>query len=238
MLKNHPHSKDYTNFTLIELLVVISILSLLIAILLPALASARQSARTLKCLTHLKQISIGYSIYLTDNKDLYPRQANGTYVSPDSGDPTWWAAIAPGIGWTRSTTSVPTDRALGTIGHCPNHSESIESFSYRSSGQPSSYTPDQYRGVIMPPTLSALRHTEIKSPSNIVISFEVHTNTHWPFAGTYWSGYGKTPFSSSSTSAVKTHQQGFNSLFTDMHASTSPKPLNHWNQYNTSENWP
>lgn len=59
-------------FTLIELLVVISIISLLIAILLPALRAARESARTLQCSTNLKQIGIGIASYAADSKDRVP----------------------------------------------------------------------------------------------------------------------------------------------------------------------
>ena len=55
-------------FTLIELLVVISIIALLIAILLPALGAARQSAREVKSLVNLRQIMTGLNAYTSDNK--------------------------------------------------------------------------------------------------------------------------------------------------------------------------
>lgn len=59
-------------FTLIELLVVISIISLLIAMLLPALSSARDRARSIQCLSQLKQSGTGVQLYKLDNKDWFP----------------------------------------------------------------------------------------------------------------------------------------------------------------------
>ena len=59
-------------FTLIELLVVISIIALLIAILLPALKSARDVARSMACMTQLKQIQLAGAMYASDHEDILP----------------------------------------------------------------------------------------------------------------------------------------------------------------------
>ncbi len=59
-------------FTLIELLVVIAIIALLIAILLPALGAARETSKTIKCASQLRQQGIGLSTYVIDNDGYYP----------------------------------------------------------------------------------------------------------------------------------------------------------------------
>ena len=53
-------------FTLIELLVVIAIIAILAAMLLPALSASRESAKSSQCLSNLKQIQLGYSMYAND----------------------------------------------------------------------------------------------------------------------------------------------------------------------------
>src|SRR6266478_1336108 len=59
-------------FTLVELLVVIAVIALLIAILLPALNRARESANTIKCAANLRSIGQGIAQYVAEYRQTFP----------------------------------------------------------------------------------------------------------------------------------------------------------------------
>lgn len=97
--------KTVRAFTLIELLVVISIIGLLVAILLPALAAARASGRNVQCLSNSRQIGMAYYAFSADYKGAHLLYKNGGPA------PLWFAELVD-YGMSPASKACPEANAL------------------------------------------------------------------------------------------------------------------------------
>jgi prepilin-type N-terminal cleavage/methylation domain-containing protein/prepilin-type processing-associated H-X9-DG protein len=126
-------------FTLIELLVVIAIIALLMAVLLPSLAKAREQGKGILCLNNLRQMTIAAKVYASDNEDYFPPAYS---FDPDPMDsisinPSWdfttikdWTTseiiIKPGLLWAGETSD--------KVQQCPSYKGPSNSLADRYTG--------------------------------------------------------------------------------------------------------
>src|ERR1039458_2574869 len=77
-------------FTLLELLVVMAIISLLAALLLPALSRAKQRAGATTCSNNLRQLSLAFVLYCEAHNDTFPAPGSAFIYGPQPEDWIWW----------------------------------------------------------------------------------------------------------------------------------------------------
>lgn len=152
-----PKPKEASGgFTLIELLVVVGIIALLVAILMPALAMARERAKATLCGSNLRQWGVALNLYTTANDGAFPQKGVegvnlGGHMITDWSDPSLWFNALPAqlnseqFGYNEmqlaSAPLTPAGPELPRSGNnsmfvCPSASEALGSTVPDSDGDP------------------------------------------------------------------------------------------------------
>lgn len=211
----HPTTSDHRQgFTLIELLAVIAVISILTAIIFPAVASVRNSSNTAKCANNLRQIGAGLLLYAGENNGILP--PGGTwdreiadYLGAEKGDSNW--------------ENVPNCETF----NCPVDTTE------RSDGNPRSYMASAYNpnnnsvGVFSrwsngAEITSSARLAQLSHPSNTIMIVENFTQLGVQFSKSF--AYLSAPGWSVGSSKIPKledgslyHSDGHNYLFCDGH---------------------
>jgi prepilin-type N-terminal cleavage/methylation domain-containing protein/prepilin-type processing-associated H-X9-DG protein len=210
MRKSRLRTRRCSAFTLIELLVVIAIIAILAAILFPVFAQAREAARKTTCLSNLKQLGLGLTMYASDNDDQavpWNLRANGK---------NQYDANGVSLSWDRLI--MPYVKNLGVLA-CPSDSGSTHAVLKGIGTVVRSYT---YPGNIgggwcdwTPPRTMAT----VTQPSETVLLIE-RDNCGDTVGGNQWEWCS---VNDNESEMAWRHQLQSNVLYADGHARTA-----HW----------
>jgi prepilin-type N-terminal cleavage/methylation domain-containing protein/prepilin-type processing-associated H-X9-DG protein len=120
-MSSRSRCRRQSAFTLVELLVVIGIVAVLIGMLLPVLGKVQRQARSVQCLSNLRQIGMGYMQYCNEQKGrniAYFNQAN-----PTSMDFNWTGAIKPYLPTVAYLTPKTAQLVSKNVLFCPEAQE-------------------------------------------------------------------------------------------------------------------
>jgi prepilin-type N-terminal cleavage/methylation domain-containing protein len=156
-----PAVRTARAFTLVELLVVIAIIAVLLGILLPSLAGAREASRATKCLNNVRSVAQGLHLYASEHREMFPHWSAWQVYRGDGSS----NEDTPGPGWAELTEPYLDPAATGQLEafKCPTRRQECIAVAYfLQSRFTAALTGGGFR--------RALRHTQVQFASPFVLT--------------------------------------------------------------------